>query len=172
MRIAPGLSRCLLTATLLAAPAFCRAGDFLRLDGVTGPSTGAGHVGWLDVTSYAMVVTTPANHNTASGAGAGRVGASQMSVTRPMDQASPQLMQAARTGRRFATAQLDVSLPSVNARGLSYALGGVVISNYQASNGNESFTLVYQTETQATQTPYGAHGPAPNTLHSTSPGGR
>ena len=76
---------------------------FLKIDGIAGEATAAGHAGEIMLQSFAWgsaAGTTTAG--AASGAGAGKVSFQNATVTKSVDKASPLLFQALASGQRLA----------------------------------------------------------------------
>jgi type VI secretion system secreted protein Hcp len=78
---------------------------FLLLDDIKGESTDKDHPGWIELNSFSFGVTNLGGGS--SGAGAGRVEFSEITITKSTDTASPKLFEAVATGRHFEEATLD-----------------------------------------------------------------
>lgn len=101
-----------------AGPPACRGIGRLTLPGVMGDGAGG------TMTSYAYQVTVQANTDPAGGPPT----ISALTVTKPLDKASPTLFQAAVLGTPFATAKLEVFGPAPPTVATTYDLTTVLIS--------------------------------------------
>ena len=134
--------------------------EFLRLYGINGEATAAGHVGQIDVDSFGFATTT-------SGA-VGKANFSSIHVVAPFSLATPKLMQATVSGQTIPSADLFV----VSSGGIDtydVHLSNVMVSSYQThinSSGDvrplEEFTLTFQTLTIAYH--YQPPGQTPQTI--------
>jgi type VI secretion system secreted protein Hcp len=138
-----------LTAGLLAIPLAARAAveAYLKIDGVVGESQDDQHKDWIELSSFQMGSTQPANGPTATGgAAAGHASVGDIHVTKVVDASSPTLMQAAAHGTRYPSAEVD--LMRNGQVYLVYHLTDVVISSVQTSapadgHPTETVTLNY-----------------------------
>jgi len=154
--------RLALATLAVAAPATALADDYLQLSGVTGGATNVQHKGWIDVSSFQT--TTQA---ASTGAGRGPIG--QMTLTVRIDSATPTLMQAAASGRRFASAELDVG-GALGATSMIYRMQDVLVSQVSesggAAGGTPSARVTLSYAAVATEVPSN-----PDTVNRTLPGG-
>ena len=79
---------------------------FMKLQGIDGESTVAGHEGEIDVLSLAWGVTNASSGATGGGAGTGRASFQDLHFQTTLSKAGPNLMLACATGRHLASAVL------------------------------------------------------------------
>lgn len=90
----------------VASPA-AAANAFLRIEGIEGGATRAGHEGWIDVLNFNWGLSTSAGAVTAGGARTtGRAQFQDVAVTKPIDKSSPLLAVACAEGRHYPEAEL------------------------------------------------------------------
>jgi type VI secretion system secreted protein Hcp len=125
-----------LLAAELAASAPAGAADeiFLRLDGIAGSATAAGHQNEIAVSSYSQAFSNTTSTVTGSGGGAGKVNCGEIIVTKNIDKSSPKLIGSVVTGSHIATG--DIRFDSTRGNGTlveSYhvALTDVVVTEIQ-----------------------------------------
>jgi len=111
----------------------------LQIDDIPGSSTLKGYEGGIETTSVSWGATnglTPAT----GGAQAGRVQFQEISFTKPMDNASPLLLQALATGRTLPTASLKFLITGADAvREFStMTLGDVTVTSQQVGASSET----------------------------------
>jgi type VI secretion system secreted protein Hcp len=118
----------------LAASGSAAAADeiFLRLDGIMGGATGAGHQNEIIISSYSQAFSNTTSAATGSGGGAGKVKCGEITVMKNIDKSSPKLIGAVVTGSHIATG--DIVFDSTRANGTvseSYhvALTDVVVTD-------------------------------------------
>ena len=120
---------------------------FLKIDGITGDSTAAGHLGEITLDSWSFGLSEPAPSGS-SGTGAGKVTFQDVHCAAHSGGQSPQLFLSVASGQRHASAVLS-SVNGERAAGLpEITLSNVLVSNYQASGQDgaapiETFTLTY-----------------------------
>jgi type VI secretion system secreted protein Hcp len=119
-----------------AATTSGRAAAFLRIDGpkglVQGEATDASHKGWIEVVSFQISQTQPRSGGGSTGAGAGRVNLSEISVTKHLDKASTPLREAMTAGTHLKDAIIELTKPSADGRTVTYyrvTLSDVLISS-------------------------------------------
>jgi len=76
---------------------------YLKIDGINGEATDANHKDWLQLTSYRLPVT-----HTQSGTGRSAPGASELTITKLMDAASPKLYEAINKGTHLKEAVIEL----------------------------------------------------------------
>jgi type VI secretion system secreted protein Hcp len=81
---------------------------FLKLDGITGEATNADHKGQIEVLSFTFGVSQTGNNQSGGGGGAGKAQFSDLTVTKPLDSASPSLMLACSKGTHLHKAELHI----------------------------------------------------------------
>lgn len=82
---------------------------FLKLDQIPGESIVKGHANEIDVLAFSWGVSNPATISSAGGGlSSGKPSFQELSLTKYVDLASPQLMTAAATGKHIASATFTV----------------------------------------------------------------
>jgi type VI secretion system secreted protein Hcp len=122
-----------------------------RVAAATGPSEQVGTVSFdgitgdhgqstLEVYSFSWGATNPGAHSGGGGGGAGKVNVHDISITRPLDSASPKLLKLALAGAHIKSAVIEIDRNSGNLR---YRLTDVLISSFHhgASGQPEDFPL-------------------------------
>lgn len=142
---------------------------FLKIDGIDGESKVKGHEGEIEVMSWSWGVSNSGSAATGGGAGAGKASFSDISITKVLDKASPQLFTAVATGKHIPTVTFKAVADSGKDGKQEYyvvKLTDVLISSFQqagASGGDrptESVSLNYaKIEIEyKTQNPDGSFG--------------
>jgi type VI secretion system secreted protein Hcp len=131
--------QCHATAVVLMAAGLAMSGSaaaaeeiFLRLDGITGGATAAGHQNEITVSSYSQAFSNTAGAVTGGGGGAGKVKCGEIIVMKNIDKSSPKLIGAVVTGNHIATG--DIRFDSSRGNGMlleSYhiALTDVIVTD-------------------------------------------
>lgn len=109
----------ILTAAGLAVSAPAVAADeiFLRLDGIAGSATAAGHQNEIALSSYSQAFTNTASSATGGSESAGKVSCGEIIVTKDIDKSSPKLIGSVVTGSHIATG--DIWFASTRGNGSS-----------------------------------------------------
>jgi type VI secretion system secreted protein Hcp len=81
---------------------------FLKLGDIEGDSSDAAHAGEIDVLSWSWGMTQSGTMHSGSGGGAGRVDVQDISFTKQVDKASPNLIKSCCNGHTFPEATLTV----------------------------------------------------------------
>lgn len=81
---------------------------FLKLEGLDGESRDAKHAGEIDILSWSWGLSNSGSAHVGGGAGAGKVNVQDISITKWIDKATPDLMSACCDGRHFTKAILTV----------------------------------------------------------------
>ena len=111
-------------ASPAASPA-AAANAFLRIEGIEGGATRAGHEGWIDVLSFNWGLSSSASAITAAGARtAGRAQFQDLAVTKPIDKSSPLLAVGCAEARHYREAELVFYAP-----GSASAIGSVRLTD-------------------------------------------
>jgi type VI secretion system secreted protein Hcp len=106
----------LLGAGLVASgPAAAAEEIFLRLDGIAGGATTAGHPNEIIISSYSQAFSNTSSPATGGGGGAGKVKCGEIVVMKNIDKSSPKLIGAVVTGNRIATG--DIRFDSTRGNG-------------------------------------------------------
>lgn len=103
---------CLGVALIYAVPLFTLRGAvdmFIKFDGVDGESKDSAHTDEIDVLSWSWGMTNSGTLHDGSGGGGGVVGVKDVTFTKYIDKASPDLMLQTLTGTTFNTATLYVT---------------------------------------------------------------
>jgi len=101
---------------------------FLKIDGITGEAMG----GAIRLESFSWGVSNAASGATGSGAGAGRASFQDFSFTAQVGKHSPQVFEAAVSGKHIPSATLTVG---DKLEPLMIRFGEVFISNYKLDEG-------------------------------------
>ena len=124
------------------------AGMFLKIEGIEGESQDSKHKEWIEVLSFGQGVSMPIQ-----GSGPSRTtGDSKhkdISVTKWIDKATPNLMLSSCNGRVFPKVEIDwVSSSDGNTNYMKYTLKDVIVTSVQTDGDtgerpSESLTLNY-----------------------------
>ncbi len=111
---------------------------FLKIDGIEGESSNVKHKGEIEVLSFSWNIKQSIS-SVGGGGGTGKAEASDFSIVKHIDKASPQLMVAVCSGEHFRDALFTVEEPK-GARGggaafLKIKLSDVLISSFQTGGG-------------------------------------
>lgn len=103
---------------------------FLQIPGIDGGATHMDHRGWIRIDSISPVRPEAAKPST------------EVAFSKPVDQASPKLLEAFKKGTRFSTASIDVPYSDAGrVTYLKYELKNVQVTSYQVSGRIERITL-------------------------------
>jgi type VI secretion system secreted protein Hcp len=144
------------------------SGDlFMKLGDIKGESTVDGHVGEIEIMSWSWGATQSGSTRSISGLTAGKVNCQDLTFTKLVDSATPNLTNAVCTGTSFPLATLICEKSAGNGKKavqyLKIKLGSCLVSSYSVGGANGSDT---QTETitlnfaavETTYTPMNADG--------------
>jgi type VI secretion system secreted protein Hcp len=121
-KVYPWLVICL--TFCLVMPATVHSASFLKIQGVEGESTDKDHDRWIDVLSYSSGIVAS---SMATGT-QGRAGMGNISITKVIDKATPELQIKAVSGEHIPEVQLEVATP--DGRGsIIYTMKDVAISS-------------------------------------------
>ena len=81
---------------------------FLKIEGVDGESTDSSHKGEIDILAWSWGLSQSGTTHMGGGGGAGKVNVQDISVTKWVDKASPNLMKYCCNGKHFKEALLTV----------------------------------------------------------------
>ena len=81
---------------------------FLKIEGVKGESKDAKHPGETQVLAWSWGMSNSGTAHMGGGAGAGKVNVQDLSITKPLDAGSPDLMMATCNGKHYKKATLVV----------------------------------------------------------------
>jgi type VI secretion system secreted protein Hcp len=81
---------------------------FLKIGSLEGESKDSAKTKWIDVLSWSWGMSNSGSAHTGGGAGAGKVNVQDLSLTKWIDKASPDLMLACCNGKHFTEATLVV----------------------------------------------------------------
>jgi type VI secretion system secreted protein Hcp len=112
---------------------------FLKIDGVEGESTDEGHKGEIEVLSWSWGVSNSGARAIGSGAGAGKANFQDISITKFLDKASPQLFLATASGKHYPTATLMAAADADRDGKQDYyviKLTDVIVSSFQQSGAS------------------------------------
>jgi type VI secretion system secreted protein Hcp len=115
----------LMTAGMaVSGPAAAAEEIFLRLDGIAGSATAAGHPNEIVVSTYSQAFSNTSSAVTSGGGGAGKVKCGEIVVMKNIDKSSPKLIGAVVTGNHIATGDIRFDV----ARG-----GGALAESYHVA---------------------------------------
>jgi type VI secretion system Hcp family effector len=155
----------LLVGTLLIGVAAQAApGDvfLLQIPNINGAVNFSKYRGWILVNSFSTGITTPTSANTGSGGGASKPMCEPLVLIKPLDTTSPELAQAAASGKRSATVTL-AALSGGNTEFLRFVLKNATITSVLfggdsvTSSRTETLTISAQ-QIQISSTPLSAEG--------------
>ena len=134
--------RAAVVAAFLALPGAASAAAvdyFLKIDGVNGESTDAGHKDWIEVESWSWGAAA----ESPGGSGrAGRACAFAFNFTKKVDKASPQLMATAVSGMHFKNAIITARKAGDKPQDyLKFTLEDVMVSSYQAGGSTSALPV-------------------------------
>jgi type VI secretion system secreted protein Hcp len=143
---------------------------FLKIDGITGESTDAGHNGWIEILSYHHGVTQPASNtvSSAGGATAERVNFGDFSITKLVDMASPKIFEASCSGKHIKEVILEICRAGGDKQKyLVIKMEQVLVSSYTQDGGSAfpgesisfspgKFTMEYIKQNRASGVPSGS----------------
>ena len=112
-----------------AIPLFAATADYLlKIEGIPGESKAAGHADWIDIESFSWGTA----RNTAQ-----NCSVHDITITKHIDKASPQLAQAALTGQTFPSVTVEVN-------GERHMLQNVQIKSVQnTANGGQAINMSF-----------------------------
>ena len=102
---------CLGVALIYALPLLTLRGGvdmFLKIDGVDGEATDSAHKDEIDVLSWSWGMTNDGTTHTGGGGGGGKVTVKDVTLTKYIDKATPDIMLQTLTGSTFTNATLYV----------------------------------------------------------------
>jgi type VI secretion system secreted protein Hcp len=113
---------------------------FLKLDGITGESQKANHVGEIDLMSFSWGASNSSSVGTGTGASVGKVNVSDFSIMKSTDKASPVLFQKCCDGSVMATGvvTLQRQVKAVATPYLVYNFTNVYVTSVQWSGSGGS----------------------------------
>ena len=150
---------------LLGLAAQAAPGDvfLLQIPSVNGSVNFSKYRGWILVNSFSTGITTPTSTNTGGGGGASRPMCQPLVLVKPLDTTSPELAQAAASGKRFPTVTLAALSGGDNHEFLRFVLKNATITSVLfggdsvSSSRTETLTISAQ-QIQISSTPLSAEG--------------
>jgi type VI secretion system secreted protein Hcp len=112
----------------------------LTLQGISGSSTLAGHLNWMDILSFSFGANAAASVGT-TGASAGKAAVSTIQVMKLADRADVPLLRSLLIGARIPTGTLDIVGPSIGTAQETVArinLTNARVTSVQTSGSNET----------------------------------
>jgi len=107
---------------------------FLKLDGIKGESADHKHKEEIHVESFSWGMTQTGAHGTGGGGGAGKVSVQDISVTKYLDKASPELMLHCANGKHIKEGLITVRKAGENpVEYLKIKLTDILVSSVQHS---------------------------------------
>ena len=115
---------------------------FLKLDGIKGESKDKGHPDEIHIESFSWGLSQTGAHGSGGGGGAGKVSVHDISVTKFLDKASPELMLACCNGKHIKEGLITVRKAGENpVEYLKIKLSDILISGVQsAGHGSDLLT--------------------------------
>jgi Hemolysin-coregulated protein (uncharacterized) len=114
---------------------------FLKLDGVTGDSTEAGHQGEIELNSYRIMENEPEESTTGVTTQLAKLGDNNLRFLADSSKASPELFSKAASGDAIANAVLTVRKGGRHSDYLTLKMTNVVLTSYQNS-GNDNNSAI------------------------------
>lgn len=111
---------------------------FMKVDGVTGESKDANHVGWTDISSFSW----GASQQGSSGDAAGKVSFTNLHITTLIDKSVTALLQFCSNGKRVKN--IELSLCKAGGQQVEYAkitLEDVLVTSVDYSGATKNDTL-------------------------------
>jgi type VI secretion system secreted protein Hcp len=124
--------RVLLLAAVAACAPLCHAASdaYLKLDGIDGESQEPAHPGWIDLLAFTTGVTRTTNDAPSWNA---------FSLAKPLDKASPLLLQRCASGMNVPKAIVEVVRTSpTKQRYYRFVFEDVLITSYQTSGASDA----------------------------------
>lgn len=107
---------------------------FLKIDGIQGESTGAGHADEIDILSYTWGESQPAPTSSGGGGPAGRVAMQDFQFAMRVNKASPKLFLSCANGARIKNVVLTVRRSGANPiEFLKWTLTDLTVASYQSA---------------------------------------
>ena|SRR5581483_150489 len=108
---------------------------FLKIDGVNGESKDSVHQNEIDVMSYTWGGSQPTGSTYGGGGGVGKFNAQDLTITKRMDIASPNLFQNCASGKPFDSAVLTIRKAGGGSpvEYLKYTMTNVIVTSFQNS---------------------------------------
>lgn len=114
---------------------------FLKIDGIDGESTDDRCKECIHIESFSWGASNTGT-SAHGGGGAGKASVHDISLTKATDKSSPDLMQAAASGKHIKTAKLFVRKQGTEQQEyLTYTLENVLVSSYSTSGQGSSSTV-------------------------------
>lgn len=158
----------LLVGTLLIGLAAQAApGDvfLLQIPSVNGGVNFSKYRGWILLNSFSTGITTSTSQNTGGGGASGRPMCQPLVLIKPLDSTSPELAQAAASGKHFATVTLAALSGGNDHEFLRFVLKNATVTSVLfggdsvSSSRTETVTISAQ-QIQISSTPQSADGAA------------
>jgi len=119
---------------------------FLKIDGIDGESQDKDHSGWIEIGSVSYSISSPTT-STSSGGATGKADFSDVSITKVLDKASPNIAVSAANGKFYSGAEIHFCDSASSVCYFKIELRDVMISSYSFSGGGdiptESVSLNY-----------------------------
>jgi type VI secretion system secreted protein Hcp len=112
---------------------------FLELDGVKGESVDKTHKGKIDILAWAWGIANSGTFHHGSGGGAGKATFNDITITKFVDAASPNIMLFCANGKHFAKGKIIVRKAGENPlEYLTIEFEKVLVTSYQTGGGSGS----------------------------------
>lgn len=120
---------------------------FLKIEGIEGESVDKDHSGWIEIGSVSYSISSPTT-STSSGGATGKAEFSDVSITKILDKASPNIAVSAANGKHYPGAEIHFCDSASSVCYYKIELRNVMISSYSFSGGGdiptESVSLAYE----------------------------
>jgi len=103
---------------------------FLNFDGIKGESQDDKHKDWIEIQSFNWELTQPATGPGGGGGTSAKPSITEITVTKKIDVASPQLMRSCATGQHIKTAILSCRTSDTNQDFLKITFQNILISGF------------------------------------------
>jgi type VI secretion system secreted protein Hcp len=133
---------------------------FLQVDGVKGESADANHSGFIDIQSLSWGASQAASIS-GGGAGAGKVSFSDLTITAPMDSATPTLLKFCSSGKHISKIKVSVcKAGGTQVEHSTIVLSDVLVTGTQftGTSGGESMSVNYSFQAAKVEHHYWVQG--------------
>ena len=124
--------------------AFAAVDMFIKIGDIDGEARDKDHKGEIDVLSWSWGMSQSGSAHTGGGGGAGKVNVQDLSFTKYVDKATPQIYQSLATGEHIRDVKLNVSDDKYSGKEpyLTYTLKNVIITSVSTggSGGEDRLT--------------------------------
>lgn len=121
----------------------------LKIDGIDGESVIDGHEKWVDILAWSMGMNQSGTTHTATGGGGGKVSVSDLTLTKYVDIATPDLIKACTSGRHIKEAKMVVRKAG-GAKPVPYfnlTMWEIIVSSYNTGGAEGDRDRIQETLT-------------------------